>query len=106
MIVPLPTKWKTIQASVGEKIETPTIATSISIVPAGEDFGEVTVSLLVPEAKVDAETERRPITKTTIERDETLDFHGIRHPTIVPASDRDSATMYYLGPTDEELRRI
>ena len=47
MIEPVPHRWRSIQASVGDSIEVPTDAESVSLLPAEDGSNEVTVSLFM-----------------------------------------------------------
>jgi len=70
----------------------------------------VTVSFFVfdfsDEFDGEPETEARPIETETIGRDETSRTFFRHHQTIVPASDGKSATVYFLGETEEERRLL
>jgi hypothetical protein len=110
MIESVPHRWRSVRASVGDSVEVPTDAESVSLLPAAEDSDEVTVSFFVSdfidEFDTDPETESRPIQTETIARDETSRTFFRRYPTIVPAPDGESATVYFLGETDEERRML
>lgn len=110
MIEPVPHRWRSIQASVGDSIEVPTDAESVSLLPAEDGSNEVTVSFFMFDFmdKFDRvpEVESRPIESETIAREETSRTVFRYHSTIVPASDGKSATVYYLGQTEEERRLL
>ena len=110
MIEPIPHRWRSVRATVGDSIEIPTNAESVSLLPAAEDSDEVTVSFFVfdfsDEFDREPETESRPIETETIGRDETSRTVFGHHPTIVPTPDGDSATVYFLGETEEERRML
>jgi hypothetical protein len=110
MIEPVPHRWRSIQGTVGDIVEVPTDAESVSLLPAADGSGEVTVSFfvfdLIGEFDRVPETESRPIESETIGRDETSRTVFRHHSTIVPASDGESARVYYLGQTEEERRLL
>jgi hypothetical protein len=110
MIEPVPHRWQSVQGAVGDTVEVPTDAESVSLLPAAEDSNKVTVSFFVFDFSDEfdgvPETESRPIGTETIGRDETARTVIGHHPTIVPASDGESATVYFLGETDEERRML
>lgn len=74
MIEPVPHRWRSVRATVGDSVEIPTNAESVSLLPAAEDSDEVTVSFFVFDFSDEfdrmPETESRPIETETIDRDE------------------------------------
>lgn len=110
MIESVPHRWRSVRASVGDSVEIPTDTESVSLLPAAEGSDEVTVSFFVfdftGEFNKEAKTESRPIDKETIGRDETSRTLFRHSPTIVPAPDGKSATVYFLGETDEEQKTL
>lgn len=110
MIEPVPYRWRSVRATVGDFVKVPTNAESVSLLPAAEDSDEVTVSFFVfdffDEFDKDPETEARPIETETIGRDETPRTGLGHHPTIIPTPDGESATVYFLGETEEERRML
>lgn len=106
MIESVPHRWQSIRATVSETVEVPTNASSVTILPAEEGSDVVTVSFFVSEFETDSEVEARPVRTRTIEGDDSLELMFMRHPTIVPSENEDSATLYFLGQTDEERRTL
>lgn len=110
MIEPIPHRWRSIRATVGDSVEVPIDADCVSILPAEEGTVEVTVSFFVsyfPEQPdTELETESRPIEVETMGRDETSRRMFAHYPTIVPAPNGETATVYFLGQTDEERRAL
>lgn len=110
MIESVPHRWRSVQASVGDSVEVPIDAESVSLLPAAEDSDKVTVSFFVfdfsDEFDREPETESRPIETETIGRDETSRTFFRHHSTIVPTPDGESATVYFLGETEEERRML
>lgn len=94
----------------GDSVEIPSDAESVSLLPAAEDSDEVTVSFFVfdftDEFDTEPEMETRPIQTETIARDETSRTFFRRYPTIVPAPNGESVTVYLLGETNEERRTL
>jgi len=110
MIEPVPHRWRSVRATVGDSIEIPKNAESVSLLPPADDSDEVTVSFFVFDFSDEfdrvPETESQPVEAKTIGRDETSRTVFCHHPTIVPAPDGESATVYFLGETDEERRML
>lgn len=110
MIETVPHRWRSIQASVGDSVKIPIDAESVGLLPAADGSGEVTVSFFVfdftGEFDREPETESRPIETETMGRQETSRTVFRHHSTIVPASNGESATVYYLGQTEEERRLL
>lgn len=111
MIAPImPHRWRSIRATVGDSVEIPISADSVSILPAGEGSDEVTVSFFASyfaeQSDTELETESRPIEIATVGRDETSRRAFPYYSTIVPTQHGESATVYFLGETDEERRML
>lgn len=110
MIEPVPHQWRSVRETVGDSVKVPTNAESVSLLPAAENSDEVTVSFFVfdfsDEFDGEPDTEARPIQRETIGRDETSRGMFRHYPTIVPSPDGESATIYFLGQTDEERRTL
>lgn len=107
-IEPVPHRWRLVRAVVGDTVEVPTDAESVSLLPAEEDSDEVAVSFFVSdvtgEFNTELETESRPIEPETIGRDEPSRALFRHPPTIVPAPNGESTTVYFRsdrrGTTD------
>lgn len=110
MIELVPHRWRSVRATVGDSIEVPIDAENVTIIPAEEDSEEVIVSFFVSDftGKFDTEpeTESRPIEVEWMGRGETSRRMFRHYSTIVPAPDGESATVYFLGQTDEERRML
>ncbi|WP_152421586.1 hypothetical protein [Halogeometricum pallidum] len=101
MIEPIPHRWRSVRATVGDTVKIPIDADSVSLLPAEYDSDEVTVSFFVSdvtgEFDTEPEMESRPIEVETIGKGETSLNAFCYHPTIVPAPDGESARVYFLG---------